>query len=151
MNFMMKTGIAHLIVILTCRFLKVIFSDCPQIAWTIPILIFRKPLPPIFSFTESSKIFSTLRIFCQFSYLDTCHLPPDTLDLLYLPLATCHMTRASLGSPPRKPAPPPRTAGYSYCKAGYSYCTAGSPGFSAQAQGPASPEPSPAQIINPAL
>ena len=105
MFFMMKTEINHLFDLLTCQFLKVIFPTCPPKASPIPILIFRKPLPPISSFTESFKIFSTLRKFCQFSYpdpaprghLQPCHLPCTTLtldtmtpDTRFAPLPTTH-------------------------------------------------------------
>ena len=67
MNFTMKTITEQLFDLLNRRFLKVIFSICPQIASPIPIMISRMPLPPILYLTESFKIFITLRIFFQFS------------------------------------------------------------------------------------
>ena len=111
MNFLMKTEINHLLDLLTCQFLKVFFLTCPQNAPALPILIFSMPPQPIISFTKSFQIFSTLRIFCQFSYLDTCHLPPDTFQCEAPDFrAAGDLNRESI-SPPRKPGSPPRTAG----------------------------------------
>ena len=133
MKFMIKTKIEDLFEILTCRFLRIFFLACPQKAPTIHILIFRKPFLSISSFTESSKIYLTLRKFCQFSYLATGHLPPATFQCIAPDYRNAGYIIRKPISPSCKPAPPCRTAGYSYCKAAYSYCTAGSPGFSAPA------------------
>ena len=108
MNFKMKTGIANLIEILTCRFLKVIFYNCPQNPPTIPILVFTTPPLTISSLTESFKIFITLRIFFQFSLPATCHLQPCHWPCSTLTPDTCHLTRASLG--PHYASPPPHYA-----------------------------------------
>ena len=86
----MKTGIERFFDLLTCRFLKIFFLNRPQQASPVPILIFQMPLPPIFSFTKSLQIFSTLRKFCQFSYPATCHLTLHRGDTLYPD--TCHLT-----------------------------------------------------------
>ena len=131
---MMKTEINHLFDLLTCQFLKVIFSTYPQIAWTIPILISRMPLLPISSFTKSFKIYLTLRIFCQFSYPGTCHLPPDTFQYVAPDFRNAgYLTRKTI-SPPRK--------------AGSLLRTAVSPGFPAGTPASASPDPSPAALFS---
>ena len=86
----MKTGIERFFDLLTCRFLKIFFLACPQKASPVPILIFRVPPLPIFSFTKSLKIFSTSQIFCRFSYLAT--MTPETLTPAMPYPDTCHLT-----------------------------------------------------------
>ena len=109
--FMMKPEIQKLFEALTCQFLKVNYLNCPQIASPIPILILQMPLPPIPSFTESFKIFSTSQKFCHFSLPATCHLQPCHRPCSTLTPDTCHLTRASLrthhASPPPHHAQPP--------------------------------------------